>query len=607
MSNHRIIFLIVTIIAIQTCFAQKIDRAQINNIDLSFSKYINYWYWRGGIYLQSINSGGINFSINDRFSSNLLLPSSNEQEWRDENNLTMFFYKRSDHLNYGIFTKSWLLADQIPDARSYNGNHIIGFKSDCFFDKNIEVNPYLGYQRSENKSIIDYGWNIGLNGKVYHYLVGNYKGDLNIENNYDLYENRQNRYNNFAVNIKTKLSEIVSDSVSLNYTRDFKQYYLQVEKDSFFLNDLLMNYRSLHNYLNYRLSRNSQFNINTTIESKNIIDDNPVDRNKRNILRFENYFYYQYLLSNIFVLFGVHMYSENQDNLGFQTDNISKQTAFRTYFSYDFNKNNKFEFKFDYIKFQYDTPDTITNHEDRDEQRFIGTLKYYHYFSPILAMNLEFYSNFFHRMYISEERSSNNNWNRIYGLGSEVRYNNNNWKNILKSQILTNYTIYDFEEIFPAIHSFIFRKYVISDSLNIPFCQNIIFGLHIRIELEDKGQFFKKEFAQKVLHSTKSNYYDFFLKSEKIFLFDLNFGINFYRRLDWQHVPAKMQIRNIYSYSPYIRLLYFLSKNIRFTSYLARTYVVDKMKQQYSYYNDVDKGKHKLSYFNGHLGLNYMF
>ena len=86
------------------------------------------------------------------------------------------------------------------------------------------------------------------------------------------------------------------------------------------------------------------------------------------------------------------------------------------------------------------------------------------------------------------------------------------WKNIFKTQILSNFTVYDFEEYFPTINSIIFRKYLISDSLKIPFNFNIIFGIYGRLEIEDKGNFFKKEYAQNILQSTQSTFYDFFFK-----------------------------------------------------------------------------------------------
>ena len=591
--NNRITFLYIFVI-LQLLHSQIINQPYLNNCDLSFTKHINTWYWTGGFDLYNKNSTGLNYYIRDRFSSNLQLPVSQEQEWRDENNLSAYFYKTSNNINYGLYSTSWLLSDQLTSSSSRYSNHKLGIKADYTYNTNYIINPYLGYQRSENKSLIDYGWNLGLTGKIYDYPLGDYKSDLTLESNYDLYEDRRNNLNNITVNITTKFSEFTEDSLSIGYMRDSKQYYLQIEEDNYFLNDLLVNNRYLFNYLNYQFSDRSFFKLNTIIISKKIEDNDPYDKNERNILRIENFIYYKYLLKNMNILLGIQMHQENQDNLGIQTDNISKQTGFKSNILYNFNENNKLDFMFDYIKFQYDTPDTSTNHDDRDEQRFIGSLKYYRFFNSLLSMNVYFYSNIFHRMYILANKSLNNNWNRIFRLGSEVIYKNQGWANVLRTQILANYTAYDFEDLFPTTKSFVFRKYILSDSLTIPLHYSIHAGIHSRLELEDKGKFYKDTFAQAILQSTRSIYYDFFLHNKQIFLFDIHTGITFYKRLDWQHIPYKRIIRDIYSFTPYIRITYLLHKNLQFFTYFARTEVKDK-------------GSKNLSYFNGRLSLHYFF
>jgi hypothetical protein len=204
------------------------------------------------------------------------------------------------------------------------------------------------------------------------------------------------------------------------------------------------------------------------------------------------------------------------------------------------------------------------------------------------------YINLFHKTYIFRQQSANNNWNRIYRIESSVYYRYNQFRNTLRTQILANYTAYDFDHLFERTRSFIFRRYSISDSLVVPIVKKVYGGVYVRLELEDRGNFFKDIFAQNISESSQILYYDFFLRKESFFNLNLELGLAVYQRKNWRHVAVELDTRNLRRISPYLRLTYPIGRSLQFSSQIAQNYLVDL-------------GRQKTQYTYGKLDLNYLF
>ena len=162
------------------------------------------------------------------------------------------------------------------------------------------------------------------------------------------------------------------------------------------------------------------------------------------------------------------------------------------------------------------------------------------------------------------------------------------------TQVLANYTVYDFDEIFNETRSYVFREYIISDSLEIPIFTDLILGLYGEIELIDTGSFYKDEFSEKLMSSINIGWYEFYLRKRNILNFDLIAGVVVYQREGWRHVPDLIRVRNNRKISPYLSLIYPLGKNVRFVSNVS-----------ISYLNDM--GRQVSTYTTGNLNLYYLF
>jgi hypothetical protein len=557
--------------------------------DLSFSKQNITWDWRGRLLYNKNYRNGTGISIKHLFTSNLILPGSADRQLRDEHNFSGYFFRADSTFDYGMEVRSWFLADQPSSGITRFSNHSIGGKLVWHPEQTVNLAASAGYQRAENRTHIEWGWDAGLDGKLANYQLGDYRADADLQSNVDIFEKRSNHLNTISVRLKTQFSSVASDSVALSYLNDRKKYYSDASDR---ITDLLLENKSLYNALYYGLQPNARLELYTILSQRNIRDIGPFNNNDRDVQRFENRLNYRMVTGRLSMLLGLYTHQEIQDNDDIQTDSRALQTTLRSDLNWQISRNDAALLQFSFVKFQYDTPDSLSNHDDRDEQRFITLLGYMHRFSDFLQWELEAYANFFHQIYIFQEQSANNNWNRIYRLKSAVDYRNGRFSNRLVTQVLANYTEYDFEDLFSETRSFVFRKYMFSDSLITPVIGRTSLGGEIRIELEDKGTFFSRDFAQRVLQSTSSYFYDIFVRQEGVFRMIVDLGFTLYRRKDWRHMPVKTLDREIVTTNPYLKISYPAGQRLRLYSYISMT-TMD------------DKGRAKSSYITGKLNFSW--
>ena len=536
-------------------------------------------------------ASGLGIKLEDRFFSNLLIPGILQRKWRDENKFNSFIFFKQARNYYGIYLRSWMLTDKQTALVSRYHNHAAGLRTALQLSDQFVVKPYAGYQYSKNKSFIDWGYDLGIEGAINRINLGDYRTNLFLSTDYDLFPERENSANQVNIRIKKRFSNIAEDSLNVNYLKSKQQYY---SSESGTIVDVNLETKNLHNVLNYHLSSRSLFQINTILIDRKISDNTPANPNVRHVFRFENRFGYRYLSPGFLFHIGLKTFLETLDNIDIRTDSEALQTGITTDFSFFFNNNNRLDLQLNFIRFQYDTPDMDQNHDDRDEIRFVGSARYLHHLSPLLSLEFAGYVNLFHQTYIFRQQSANNNWNRIYRIQSSIHYNYSAFRNTLQTEVLANYTTYDFDHLFENTRSFIFRRYSVSDSLVAPIFSEVYGGIYVRLELEDRGNFYKDIFAQNIAGSSQSLFYDFFLRKEDFLNLNVEAGFAVYHRKNWRHLAVAVETRDIRRISPYLRLMYPIGKNLQFSTQIAQNYLVDL-------------GREKSEYTYGRLDLHYFF
>jgi len=554
------VILILCIIFINTIFPQKSKKPK-NDLEINFNKQNITWNWFDR-FNYDFSDEFLGLEIEQRYNSKLITPSKTIKNWWDENNFKGFIYKNNSKFKTGIYTNSWILSDNQTLYDNLFSNHSLGIKTKYSPDPKITISPYTGYQRDQVKSNIDWGWDVGVEGKYDDFLLDEYKGSIDGHLDYDFYPGRQNANQGIELNFETRFSPYAIDSVKIVFDHSNKQYYAP-------RNDKIINVKYseklIHNYFEYKLSNSTNLELQTILSLKNILDESRSIK-RRNKLKIENRFDLSYLYNDFIMNFGFDTFQETQNNTRINTDSDALQSNLRTNINYTPSTKDNINLKLTLSKYQFDTPDSLYNNDDRDELRIVGELEYIRQFSSVLKLELEAVINFFHQIYIYKERSANNNWNRIFRLGSLIEYKGRNFNNTLKNEILANYTVYDFEQQFSQSQSYIFRKYILKDSLAINLLPRLKAGFNGRYEIEDKGSFFKSEFAQQILQSTESIFLDLFIRFKNIYLLDIDSGVAFYSRNDWLHIPLKRLIRDVNTTTPYLRIRYGINENFQFVS-----------------------------------------
>ena len=551
-----------------------------------FYKQLTTWTWQDNLSLSYFKTNQWNWYFNEQFQSSLLIPAEGNEQWKDENTASGSLFFNNPVWDYGFYMRSWYQNDQQSSSDNEFGNQVLGLFSKYDYKKTIQLTPYAGVQQSKNRKYIDWGMDIGLKGKVNSYKLGDYNLTTQIESDFDLYDKRQNFENVIYVGAGTDFNKYTGDSISISYSTNQKQYYDNNPNLKKII-DVNISDRKLKNYLFYNLSPVNRFLVITQIQSVQL--DFVADRK---IFLIDNEFKFNHYGSKLFYYLSLRTNDQTQDNSNIITNNRTRQTIMTLESNYRISARKKLEFDITFSKFQYDTPEKNT--DDRDEQRIIVNLGYDQILSEYLSMKWTLYTYFFHKIYLSSLQSQNNNWNRIISLNPKIKYNYGRVRNQLDTEIIANYTVYDFEELFTKTRSYVFRKYSLADSLIYQLYGKINLGFYTRIELEDKGNFFESEWKQQVVQSYHSDFYNVFIQNENFIGFDLRIGYTYYDRIEWRHIPKKTKNRVITNKGPYVSINYNITNKINFGAYASLSYL-----------DDSTIGDSK--YSTGKLRLNYLF
>ncbi len=513
----------------------------------------------------------------------MLIPAQGDKKWKDEHVLDGLFYLKRNEIKTGLYFYSWYQSDKQVSVNNQFGNHRLGLFLQKTWKKNLTFTPYLGYQNAKNRSHVDWGWDTGLRVHLNRYRFNNYTGDVDFASNFDVYPTRQNKEYTVNAYFSSRFSKFSFDSMYVRWNDLKKEYYVA---DS--IEQVTINEREVQNKLFYDLNPTNRLLFQTTLQSRKISYFNG-----RSILLFENYLRYLHLGRRMNILLSFRTSDRTEDNAGTYTDSRTRQSAFNANIRTRLTANQSLSLSLAYVKLQYDTPDSIVNNDDRDEQRFVANLKYAWQISPVLRLEFLTYAYLYHQIYIYRERSSNNNWNRIFKLNPRILYRVGRLSNRLSSEVIANYTVYDFDQLFNEPRSFVFRKYTFSDSMLVRYYARQFVGSYIRIELEDKGTFYSREFKQQVLQSYQSEFYTFFLRNSHFFYFQLDVGFTYYRRREWRHVPAKTLNRTLVNQGPYVEISYAVLPRVMFRAMASYTRQFDNRSANSSYAS----GKLKLAYY----------
>jgi len=195
---------------------------------------------------------------------------------------------------------------------------------------------------------------------------------------------------------------------------------------------------------------------------------------------------------------------ERRRGSSFQNDFISEQVLLGGSANYRAGRFDTIGVSASIGIYRYDTPSPI-NYFDKDEQAIQAELRYARSFSPSLDFSI--YGQMFltHLVYLFGQNSNDNNWNRVFRLAPSVRYRiGENFENHLYTEVVANYTEYDFEGRTQNIRGRSFREIHIHDSLGVALTGTLRLLVGGDLRISERGSFSWVQFAESPLERTRT-------------------------------------------------------------------------------------------------------
>jgi hypothetical protein len=178
-------------------------------------------------------------------------------------------------------------------------------------------------------------------------------------------------------------------------------------------------------------------------------------------------------------------------------ENTAQRTMLTTALNANVTRNDNIRFVYSVGILRYDTPDA-SNTDDRDELLITSGIDILHRFSSHVLLTLVADLTLFHLVYLRQEQSANNNWNRVVRLSPSVEYVPTSWfRTVTRAEVLANYTISDYEQQSASIRSFSFRQAMWSDSTVLQLSERIECNFSGSLRIFERGTLKWKEFKEK--------------------------------------------------------------------------------------------------------------
>lgn len=485
-----------------------------------FDKQLNIFQLVNSLDLRrKIISG--DFVIRHIYTGNIILGQGNS--YRDDETLFLNFTKPLTNSFSLLFESNFMLSSDsrnigIKEAERLNSN--FGFL--YFLGSRVNFSAAVGLERNTQLNITSNGLLYQFKVNLSKFKFGNFI--FNSQNSYELVNLQTGRiYSDFLLytNLSGKFDDTNSIQFDLSYknlTRDFiaipfvSNDFFEKRRESRFSPYLKLSYSPIDKFFANFFGFFSLYSLSKSMNRYEPRDN--LSALKRSL--------YEEQLSLVFnlgysgdlfqpMVGFVYNYrnEKNQANKVFPIDEI----LFNNYQQFESQKNNyqsrlslfvnnKFIlFQNDTMIFaarlgilRYDTP-SKQNMDDRDEfsSRFLisNSLR----FSKFFLLSTELDYNGYHLVFLNAQRSLINNWNHIIRLMFRTIYQTEFFRFNPNFEILSNYTVYDFEQKGYSIPNYLFRQVQFRDSSLVYISAKHSLEAQISLRLLERGILFWKSFA----------------------------------------------------------------------------------------------------------------
>ncbi len=529
----------LTLLFISTILNAQIQQDSIfklnsTNLSTSYNKILNIHNFNSLIH-SSYELDNFSFQLENRFNSNIIF--STIKNIRDDNYFALKGqYKFSNFIQPSISIES----KRINDNRKVGISRFKDFAIKGWINSNpyssFYISPFYGYKEEEQLEIGESGKTFGLTSNFdENILKSKLMGNLKLV--YDYLNIRKNQMINTEFLIENFFSEVLNTTTRFYFNKIGRDYFTSIDSNTARIFNTTYNLENrLDNVINFSQRFDLTYPSGFALEISGDIFYRTVDKNlkfknlnepnknlfdtKINEFKFNVSGESRIPLGSVFSIFKFayqersekhsvkriqsipdYIYYQRLDE-ELQKNNFSSRVTFGTQNKINIISRDTLVIDASISKLRYDTPplENFTNpvsitRDDRDELLYIIRLQYLRFFNPALITTilLESFNN--HLVYIFKERSSNNNWNRVLRLSTSTTYQSKKFTTKNYFEVLANYTIYDFEDLFQTTQSFAFRQFGFQDSTKIFLIGKYFLAANFNLKLSEQGVFYWKKFS----------------------------------------------------------------------------------------------------------------
>ncbi len=499
---------------------------------LRFERNVNTYLWNANAFF-ICSDDDQSIRLREKFFSSFIRGANTS--YRDEQFFSLSYSKNV----YGPFAaaaelNSFSVADNQTFGSSTAGIHsgAVGIRyrpTERFY-----ITPMIGRRYDKQQSIADEGMNYRLYAGSDSLDTGDYQGGFTGQLNHSNLTHR--KFNNHAVTafISTEFAEGTSNRIHVRWTNNRNDFYIPADSSVIKAFGTATNIRSrnedlfgMRDTLSYTIGSGLFTDLSVNVESRNIknsfvyqpltvLSSIPFNTNVRE-LRIEGEWKIDYrsastLASTAFrigernethqleKIAGVdELYQTGRAQQESRLDNTAVRNSLSALVNHSFSDRDMFSFSGSVSLLQYDTPDTI-NTDDRDEVLYNIAVKQSRTFSDAFTASVEAEVTLAHLVYLSRDKSANNNWNRIFRLQPEFFYRpSSSFRMYNAFEISANYTVFDFESTVPSVKSYSYRQVAFLDSTSYDISGTVGIDLTSFIRVSERGELQWKDFTERPL------------------------------------------------------------------------------------------------------------
>jgi hypothetical protein len=182
-------------------------------------------------------------------------------------------------------------------------------------------------------------------------------------------------------------------------------------------------------------------------------------------------------------------------------DNISRRSALTGSVGFPLSSSDRVAISGSGAILRYDTPSQF-NVEDRDELLVALSILTSHRLNRFLDLELLLDGTYSHLVYLLEERSANNNENRVLRFAPRVIYHPVEGVSSANTfEVLANYTVYDFEDQASLAKSFSYRQFAWLDSTSLDLTRRVGLDFFAYFKLYERGRLDWDDFQERTENS----------------------------------------------------------------------------------------------------------